>query len=679
MHRKGEGTMAAGLEEVVGCLHRLAVTQTGNPLSDRALLERFARGRDEAAFAELVRRHGPMVLRVARRVLQDRQDAEDVFQAVFLVLARKAATVPWRESVGGWLFPVARHLAVKQRARRERRRQIEAQAQPIACDPEPADPELRSILDEELGRLPEHYRAVVVLCYVEGHSQGQAARQLGLSAGEVRGRLDRARQRLRQRLTRRGLALSTGAVLAGLSARAAVPPTLIYHTARIATVFAASSAAGAMVPSASRPALDLAQGALHTMKATKLKHVALLFAVLALLAASLVSSAVPLPSFDTAGPARAANATAQGPAAVPQPPAPQPGAAKHPSVILLWMSGGPSQLETFDLKPGHPNGGAFREINTVVPGIRISEHLPKLAKLTRHLTIIRSVTSSEGDHTRGSFIMHTGHAPGGLVDFPSLGSIVAKEFGNAQADLPPYVSIGHAGPSQATGPGYLGEAFAPLEVSVQAGEWRIPPARAFERINKKRAAALHQATEKAFDLSEEKAATRDTYGRHQFGQGCLVARRLVERGVPCVEVTLGGWDHHGNIFAGVKTLSERLDPAWATLLTDLEQRKLLDKTLIVWMGEFGRTPQINVNNGRDHYPRAFTVVLAGAGIKGGQVIGQTGADGTQVVQRPVTPPELMATILRAVRIDPRRQYQANNGQQVPLVPPGTQAVQEALK
>jgi uncharacterized protein (DUF1501 family) len=188
---------------------------------------------------------------------------------------------------------------------------------------------------------------------------------------------------------------------------------------------------------------------------------------------------------------------------------------------------------------------------------------------------------------------------------------------------------------------------------------------------------------KAFDLDEESAAVRDAYGRNRFGQGCLLARRLVERGVPFVEVTLGGnngigWDTHQNNFDGVKELSETLDPAWATLMTELKSCGLLDSTLIVWMGEFGRTPKINPNKGRDHYPNAWSTVLAGGGIRGGQVVGSTSADGTMVAERPVSVPDLLATVCRALGIDPMKQNISNVGRPIRVVDPAAKHVAEIV-
>jgi RNA polymerase sigma factor (sigma-70 family) len=669
----------AALHDLVRHLRRWAGPVRDDTTPDRALLARFAAGRDEDAFVELVRRHGPMVLGVARRVLHDRHDAEDVFQAAFLVLARKAAVVPWRASVGGWLFPVAYRLALKVRAGRQRRRFHEAQVRTMAePDPPPPDGDLRAILDEELARLPDHYRSVVVLCYLQEKTQREAARQLGLTPGEVRGRLDRARGRLRQRLARRGLALSGAAVAAALTARttsAAVPPPLAAQTARAAALFAAAAPAGLAAVATPR-AVALAKGALHTMPAVKTtKLLFVLLAVGLLGAGALLLPLPPLGGDPGPGPRQAADN--------PDPPAPKVERVRR-HCIILWLSGGPSQLDTWDPKPGQVNGGPFQAIDTRVKGVRLSEHLPLLAERTDRLAIIRSLTHNDGDHGRATFLMHTGRQPEDRPDSPSLGALLAKELRDPRADLPAYVTVTAGGPFllQSTGPGFLGDAFEPLSVTAPSGRQvspAVPLVEAFARIDKDRAEAMHRAAGKALDLKEETAELRGLYGRNDFGQGCLLARRLVERGTAVVEVSFGGWDTHGNNFEAVKTLSQKLDAGFAFLLKDLEDRKLLDSTLVVCMGEFGRTPKINANQGRDHWMRGFSVALAGAGVKGGQVIGRTSDDGTAIVERPVAPPELLATICRALHVDPSKENRTDRGQAVPLVDKGTEPVLEALK
>ncbi len=396
------------------------------------------------------------------------------------------------------------------------------------------------------------------------------------------------------------------------------------------------------------------------------------------------------------------------------------------SVVLLWMSGGPSQLDTFDLKPGHANGGPFKPIATSVPGIQISEHFPQVAKLMEHVAIVRSLHSKEGDHGRATYLLRTGYVPQGPIEYPSIGALVSKELGDEHSELPNFVSVApfRVVNQGAFGSGFLGPRHAPLIVGEAAGaggqqgqnnvdralqvQDLAPPAEIDRTRTDARLGLLEQvqhdfldshpdapalshqnaydravrlmrtAAARAFDLDEEKAAVRDAYGRNLFGQGCLLARRLVERQVPFVEVTLNGWDTHGQNAAGVRNLSGTVDPAWAALMRDLKDRGLLATTLIVWMGEFGRTPKFPRADGRDHWPNSFCGLLAGGGIKGGQVIGDTGPDGASIKDRPVTVPEFLATVCQALGIDYRKQNLSNVGRPIRIVAPGTKAVQEAL-
>jgi uncharacterized protein (DUF1501 family) len=406
------------------------------------------------------------------------------------------------------------------------------------------------------------------------------------------------------------------------------------------------------------------------------------------------------------------------------------------SCILLWMNGGPSQMDTFDLKPGQDNGGPFKEIATSVPGIKISEHLPKLARHLDRMALIRSMATREADHGRATYQMRTGHLPGGPVQYPTLGSLLSKEMDRPGAELPNFVSIApyrFFSPA-AYGPGFLGPQYAPLVVgesqqslipipgaqtsnyedSLRVQDLALPPGvtgdRAAARVRllaemqedflDKRASVsaqsqrsayqravtlMRSSATSAFDLDEEPKALRDRYGRNLFGQGCLLARRLIEKGVPFVEVSLAtvanlalGWDTHINNFDSVKRLSEVLDPAWSTLMDDLKQRGLLDSTLIVWMGEFGRTPKINGNRGRDHWPNSWTTVLAGGGIKGGQVIGKTSPDGTKVEERPVNVEDFLATVAAALGIDGKKQNQSNVGRPIRIVESTAKPIQEVL-
>ena len=665
--------MTATLQPLVQHLRCWAAGGSLAEPTDSELLERFAVQRDELAFAELVRRHGPMVLGVARRVLHHADDAEDVFQATFLVLARKAASVSWHASAAGWLFPVAYHLALKVRGRRQSRRAHETQVELLSLPERSApipDAELLSILDEELSRLPEHYRAVVLLCCLEGKTQKEAAHQLGWSAGQVRGRLDRARERLRQRLVRRGFVLPATAVAAALAQQAsAALPTALREVTLGASVLFADSMIPALPATVLPRAVSLAQGALGTMTTTLSKTLSLLILTLGLLSAGLLflTAGEPGDGLDRALAARSGTAERD------KNPAQTPKAQRRRSVIVLWMSGGPSQIDTFDMKPGNANGGPFKEIETTVKGMRFSEHLPRLAKLADHLALVRSLTHQEGDHVRATYVMSTGYRPDGQTEYPSLGAVLARELSDPRADLPRYVAITRG---NANGPGFLGAAFAPLVVGATL---QLPPLDAFQPIFKDRAAATRNAVVKTFDLTEEKQAVRDAYGKDLFGQSCLLARRLVEKGVPVVDVSLGGWDTHANNFEAVKARCAILDQAWSALLTDLHDRKLLDSTLIVWMGEFGRTPRINQNNGRDHWPRGFTVVLAGGGIKGGVIVGKTSADGVKIEEQPVTPAQLLATIYRASGIDPGKTNRSNRDTLIPLVEKGSEPLKQLLK
>jgi hypothetical protein len=395
------------------------------------------------------------------------------------------------------------------------------------------------------------------------------------------------------------------------------------------------------------------------------------------------------------------------------------------SCILLWMAGGPSQTDTFDLKPGHANGGPYKEIATSVPGIKISEHLPKIAKHMKEMVLVRSMSTKEADHGRATYYLRTGRVPGGPIQYPPLGSFVAKELERADAELPGFVSISPSRGlnSAAYAPGFLGPQYAPLivgenarigqqqgaiaqalrvqdldlpgDVNAQRSEARLSmldemeheflthhPSIAAEshRTAYRRAVTMMRSSAvKAFNLEEEPAKLRDAYGRNLFGQGCLLARRLVERGVPFVEVSLNGWDTHQQNFDQVKRLSGTLDPAWATLMDDLKDKGLLDSTLIVWMGEFGRTPKIATERtGRDHWAVSWSTVLAGGGIKGGQVVGKTTPDGMAIDERKVEVPDLLGTVCLALGLDPRKQNNSNVGRPIRLVEPTAKPIKEIV-
>jgi hypothetical protein len=363
------------------------------------------------------------------------------------------------------------------------------------------------------------------------------------------------------------------------------------------------------------------------------------------------------------------------------------------SCILLWMAGGPSQFETFDPKPGAENQGPTKAIRTAVSGIAVAEHWTRTAKVMKDLAVIRSMTTKEGNHGRATYLLHTGYGPSGGIVHPGIGSLVAGEIAPSDFDLPHFVSIN--GPS--VGSSFLGVPYAPFIitdpnrppdnlVAPVAGsrlERRLGLLKDIDGVFARTGAADqvrdHQALYgqtahmvlsprlKAFDLDAEAAAVRETYGRSPFGQGCLMARRLIEAGVTFVEVQSSGWDTHGNELESLKKLIPPVDQGTAALLNDLRLRGLLDNTLVIWMGEFGRTPRINLTAGRDHYPQAFNLALAGSGVKGGRVIGATDKNGIEVVDRPVSVPDLFCTFCRALGINPRKANQSNVGRPLKIV------------
>lgn len=401
-----------------------------------------------------------------------------------------------------------------------------------------------------------------------------------------------------------------------------------------------------------------------------------------------------------------------------------PLASRRRQCILLWMPGGPSQLDTFDMKPHHENGGEFNEVATSIPGMGISEHLPKLAARMEHLAVVRGLSTKEGDHGRATFHMRTGHQPGGPIRYPSVGASLAKSLENPEADLPGYVSIAPYTlfNTAAFGPGFLGPRYAPLTVGAIEGfpmvmaprpttgryaqlgvDDLLPPSSVtrpqqdgrlelrnslqsrFSDVHRTASPVAHRTiyqqairmmrseAASAFHLDDEPGALRDAYGRGRFGQGCLMARRLIEQGVPFVEVALGevndgglGWDTHQANFTAVRRLSGALDSGFATLLDDLSQRGLLSSTTILWMGEFGRTPKINQAAGRDHFPAAWSCVLAGGGIHGGQAHGRTSADGMVVEEGRVDVGDVLATLCVSLGLSPSDEHVSAEGRPVRL-------------
>ena len=379
---------------------------------------------------------------------------------------------------------------------------------------------------------------------------------------------------------------------------------------------------------------------------------------------------------------------------------------KH--VLVFFMNGGLSQLESWDPKPGTNTGGPFQTIATSVPGIHICELLPHTAKQMHRMALVRGINTRENEHGRGAVIMQTGRRPEPGITYPHLGSVVAKLFGAGDSGLPGYLHItpGGGGGFNKQDAAFLGPRFA----SVTLGDGK-PPANLLrpanitaeadrqrnslrERLNQRFMKARRTAETEAythsfdqaeqlmkrrdlFDIDREPAALRQRYGNHDFGRHCLMARRLIEHGATFVKVTHSNYDtHHENFDFHIEQLGE-FDRPFATLLEDLAVRGLLEKTLVVVMSEFGRTPTINRNYGRDHWGTAWSVALAGCGIKGGAVVGKTNANGTAVVDRMVHGGHLFHTYFRALGLNPTKNHYVNQ-RPIPMADPKADAIKEVL-
>jgi len=388
------------------------------------------------------------------------------------------------------------------------------------------------------------------------------------------------------------------------------------------------------------------------------------------------------------------------------------GAKKDVSCILLWQSGGCGHQDTFDMKPDAPleYRGEFKPISTNVPGIQICEHLPYTAKQADKFTILRSMHSRENNHERAINYLLTGYLPLSTLEFPSIGSVIAKELGSKDG-MPPYVAVPNTFPSY--GAGYLGGEYNPFisgdpnVAGYKVRDLTLPTDVDWARVGNRRwlldkmdakYRALDANTDfdaldsfqqraydlmrspaarKAFDIESEPSALRERYGRTPVGQGALLARRLVEGGVRFVTVAKGwlNYDTHGDNFNIMKkVLLPEFDRAFATLLDDLHQRGMLDSTLVIGMGEFGRTPKVNKDAGRDHHNKAWSIALAGAGIQGGRVLGATDSTASEVTDLPVQPEDLLASIYGILGVDTTREYQTpigrpsrivNNGHPIP--------------
>jgi len=381
----------------------------------------------------------------------------------------------------------------------------------------------------------------------------------------------------------------------------------------------------------------------------------------------------------------------------------QDAARRSKRCILLWMNGGASQIDTFDMKPGRPTGGPFRPIQTNVNGIQVCEYLPRLARMTDKLAIIRSMRTQSPDHPDGIYHMHTCYRQSERVPHPEIGAMIAKYCENPESDLPSFVKIGSR--SGIYGAGYLGPQYEPFVVSddgrlpgfatpsvtaeiqdrrgdlLNFMEQRFAEQRpgepfAAHRTSELRTIRLMRAR-RAFDVSEAWTRARARYGDTDFGRACFTALKLVEAGVSFVEAAHAGYDSHNDNFPVHKGNLQELDPAWASLLQDLQERGLLRDTLVIWTSEFGRTPAINFQAGRDHFGRAWTVVLAGGGIRGGQHYGASNRDGFEVQENPVSEGDLFATIYRTMGINPRARHYLGS-RPVWATPEGSRPIQPLL-
>ncbi len=381
--------------------------------------------------------------------------------------------------------------------------------------------------------------------------------------------------------------------------------------------------------------------------------------------------------------------------------------AKAKAVIMVWLGGGPATIDMWDLKPEAPEGirGSFKPTDTSTSGIQISEHLPKMGKVIDKATIVRSLAHTIPSHGPATVFMTTGNKPTPALQYPALGSLTSKLL-QTEKGVPNYVSFGEVRGGSAGTAGYLGSAHSPFIVDRPAGAKgnfavrgvQLPNGFTLEDLedrdkllkgldssfrgldrnadlvdgldafHKKALEILRSdKTKKAFDLASEKSATREAYGATPFGQGALAARRLVESGVRFVTLSLGGWDTHGKNFDALKTrLLPQLDVTLSTLIADLDERGMLDSTIVYCAGEFGRTPKVNKNDGRDHWARSMAVVLAGGGFKRGYAHGTTDAQGMAPATDPCTPDDVAATIFHNLGIDPHTELATSTGRPIQL-------------
>ena len=382
---------------------------------------------------------------------------------------------------------------------------------------------------------------------------------------------------------------------------------------------------------------------------------------------------------------------------------------KQKRVILLWLAGGASQLETWDPKPGASTGGPFRAVQTDVPGTHISELMPEMAKRMKTTCVVRGLNTKNGDHGGGAKIMMRGRMDVGGVKYPDLGAVLAREMGRVDSKVPDYVTFYTQTEGRGSAPGdsgFLGSRFAPMELTagnvpeylrkldgvseidhVQRGDLRALLGKEFAKGRQSDALGSHNqayervrglmASEKLFDVTQEPQKVRDRYGKTQLGEQCLIARRLVEAGVPFVRVARAWWDSHGQNFETHQEMVPELDRVMAALIDDLADRGLSDDVMVVTLSEFGRTPAINSSLGRDHFASAWSMTMTGGRAKGGAVWGKTDDKGTKVVKDEVNAGTLFATIYACLGIKHDKSYYLG-ARPIPLVDPGFVPVRELV-
>ncbi len=379
-------------------------------------------------------------------------------------------------------------------------------------------------------------------------------------------------------------------------------------------------------------------------------------------------------------------------------------------VILLWLAGGASQLETWDPKPGASTGGPFRAIPTDVPGLHISELMPKMASRMKTTCVIRGLNTKNGDHGSGAQLMMRGRRDEAGLKYPDMGAVIAREMGLLESKVPDYVAFYTQTEGRGFAPGdsgFLGARYAPMELTTNNVPEFVRKLDGISELDHEERAGLRtllskefargrssetlssqneayqrvrgiMASEKLFDISQESQKVRDRYGPTQFAEQVLIARRLVEAGVPFVRVARAWWDSHGQNFETHQEMVPELDHIMATLLDDLAERGLADDVMVLTLAEFGRTPGINASLGRDHFASAWSMTISGCGIKGGSVYGKTDAKGNKVTHEEVDAGTLLATIYAALGINPHKNYYLG-ARPLPLVNPGIDAIQAVLK